>query len=114
MDVGEKFTLPKVQIQIFFADPDTGTIVGIDTMHEKGGFWTQFQNTTWIPSSIAEPPQSLRDESRIELTRTNEDTWVLDVNTWLVSYYGPNLYSGNTKDYVKLSLNLIITKKRAM
>ena len=114
MAVGDKFTLPKVQILIFFYDPDTLTVVDIDTMHEKGGFLTQFQNNTWIPSTNAEPPQSLRDDSRIELIRTSEDTWVLDVDAWLVSYYGPSLYSGNLKDYVKLSLNLTINKKRAM
>jgi len=114
MEVGEKDFLPELQIQIFFIDPSTSTIVGIDTIHEKGGFFTQFYNTTWINSTTAEPPQSLRDESRIELTRTREDTWVLDVDAWLVSYYGPHLYTGNMKDYVKLSLNLTINKKRAM
>jgi len=104
MAVGDKFTLPKVQILIFFYDPDMNVsssnpyrIVGIDTIHEKGGFETQFENNTWIPSKTAEPPQSLRDESSITLTRTSEDTWMLNVNAWFVSYYGPNLYSGNQK-----------------
>lgn len=118
MDVGEKFTLPKVQILIFFYDPDMNAsssnpyrIVGIDTIHEKGGFETQFENNTWIPSKTAEPPQSLRDESSITLTRTSGDTWVLNVNAWFVSYYGPNEYSGNQKAYVKLTLNLTMNSK---
>lgn len=121
MDVGEKYTLPMLQILIFFFDPDMNAsssnpirVVGIDTMHEKGGFWTQFYNMTWINSTTAEPPQSLRDESRVELTRISEDVWVLDVDAWMVSYFGPSLYSGNMKDYVKLSFNLTINKKRAM
>jgi len=87
MDVGEKYTLPMLQILIFFFDPDMNAsssnpiwVVGIDTMHEKGGFWTQFYNMTWINSTTAEPPQSLRDESRVELTRISEDVWVLDVD----------------------------------
>jgi len=114
MDVGEKFTLPEVQIQIFFYDPDTLAVVDINTIHGKGGFLAQFQNSTWINSTTAEPPQSLRDESRIEMTRISEEVWALDVDAWLVSYYGPNLYSGNQKGYVKLSLNLTINRKRVI
>jgi hypothetical protein len=118
MEVGGMFTLPRLQIQIFFYDPDMNAtpsnpyrIVVIDTIHEIGGFWTQIQNNTWINSTTAEPPQSLRDESNITLTRTSDDTWVLNVNAWFVSYYGPNLYSGNQKAYVKLTLNLTLNKK---
>jgi hypothetical protein len=114
INVGDEFTLPKLHIQIFFYDPHTDAVVDINTIHEKGGFLTQFQNNTWIPSTTAEPPQSLRDESSITLTRTSEDTWVLNVDAWLASYYGPNLYSGNQKCYVKLTLSLTINKKRVI
>jgi len=118
MDVGEKFTLPNLQIQIFFFDPDMNAtpsnpyrVVSINTIHAIGGFLTQSQNNTWINSTTREPPQSLRDESSITLIRTSEDIWELNVNAWLVSYYGLNLYSGNQKAYVKLTLRLTINKK---
>lgn len=110
MNVGEKHVSPKLHIDIAFYDPDKGALVCLNTILEEGsyGFFD-----IRINSTASEPPQLLRDEGHIELTRVSEDEWVLDVDAWFVSYHRPS-WEHILKDYLKLSLNLTIIRKRAM
>jgi len=108
MDVGEKLMPPDLFIIIYFYDPNTGALACIDTIYPfKGDF---MYGSIHIKITAPEPPLPLSDDGHIQLTKTNEYTWVLDIDGWFASFH--RSYRGDfLKYYVRLSLVLTISRK---
>lgn len=108
MDIGERLMLLDLYTILFFYDPNTGALACVDTIYPfKGDF---MYNSIYIKIAAPEPPLPLRDDSHIQLTRTGEYTWVLDIEGWFASYH--RSYQGYfLKCYVRLSLMFTIIRK---
>lgn len=126
MGIGEylQYKSPQIQVQFRLNDYDTGQFKGIyvwqePTINESGtthdfttaGIWMYYN--LWLPTKTPEPPQSLRDDSHMTLTRVSNEKWVLDVNAWFLTYYR-TIWGNMMKYYVKLSLYLTINRFRAI
>jgi hypothetical protein len=113
MDVGARYAPPQLCAFIFLYDADTGALAGYFFSPIGPSNMDIFGNNRWINTTVPEPPQSLRDDGHIYLTRVSDEQWVLDVDTWYLAYYFPP--NGSMwKYYIKLSFVMIINRNRAM
>lgn len=125
MGIGEylRYESPQIQIQFYLNDLDTGqlgiyvwqepTIMEIGPTHDLTASVIFQYYDVWLPTNTPEPPQSLRDDSHMTLTRVSDEKWVLDVNAWFLTYH-LTVRGDMLKYYVKLSLYLTISRYRAM
>ena len=126
MGIGEylQYKSPQIQVQFRLNDFDTGQFTGIyvwqePTIRELGvthdltaSTIYQYYNV-WLPTNNTEPPQSLRDDSHMTLTRVSDEKWILGVDAWFLTYYR-TIWGNMLKYYIKLSLYLTINRYRAM
>jgi len=125
MGIGEylQYKSPQIQVQFYLNDLDTGklgiyvwqepTIMEIGTTHDLTASVIYTYYDVWLPTKTPEPPQSLRDDGYMTLTRISDEKWALDVNAWFLTYY-LTIRGDMLKYYVKLSLYLTISRHRAM
>jgi hypothetical protein len=111
MGVGERLMPPDLFVILFFYEPNTGALACVDTIYPfKGDF---MYNSIYIRIAAPEPPLLLSDDGHLQLTRTSEYTWVLDMDGWLASFH--RSYRGDfLKCYVRLTLMLTISMKSAI
>jgi len=125
MGIGEylQYKSPQIQVQFYLNDFDTGqlgiyvwqepTIAESGPSHDFTARIIYGYYDIWLPTKTSEPPQSLRDDGYMTLTRVSNEKWVLDVNAWFLTYY-LTIHGDMLKYYVKLSLYLTINRHRAM
>jgi len=124
MGIGEYLRYKSLQIQVQFHlnDYDTGQFKGLYVWRDNETDKVTFDFTTrsiyryydvWLPTKTPEPPQSLRDDGYMTLTRIGDEKWALDVNAWFLTYY-LTIRGDMLKYCVKLSLYLTISRHRAM
>jgi hypothetical protein len=115
VDVGARYAPPQLHAFIFLYDADTDALAGLffSPMGPANMDVSEWAHHGWINTTVPEPPQSLRDDGHIFLTRVSDEQWVLDVDAWYVAYYFPP--NGSMwKYYVKLSFVMTINRNRAM